>query len=182
MQVIGIVGLPASGKGEFSRIASEIGVPVIVMGDIIRNAVKEAGLPPTDESMGFIANRLRQEEGMDAVALRCIPLVKATGSPLVLIDGIRGDAEVRIFRREFPGFKLIGIDAGFPIRLARVTARGRSDDLKSAEELKNRDERECSWGLARALAEADITISNKGTLDQFTNDVRALLCRLGGGQ
>ncbi|MDD4299556.1 MAG: dephospho-CoA kinase, partial [Methanomicrobium sp.] len=32
MQVIGVVGLPASGKGEFSRIAKEMNIPVVVMG------------------------------------------------------------------------------------------------------------------------------------------------------
>jgi len=181
MQVIGIVGLPASGKGEFSRIAAELGVPVIVMGDVIRNAVKEAGLPPTDENMGLIANRLRQAEGMDAIALRCVPLVLATKAPLVLIDGIRGDAEVRIFRREFPGFRLIGIDSDFPTRLVRVKTRGRSDDLRNGDELKIRDERELGWGLGRALEQADIRIRNDGTLEEFARDVRALLRRLGGG-
>ena len=44
MKVIGVVGLPASGKGEFSKIASGMGIPVIVMGDMIRKAVSEAGL------------------------------------------------------------------------------------------------------------------------------------------
>ena len=181
MQVIGIVGLPASGKGEFSRIAAEAGVPVVVMGDVIRNAVKEAGLPPTDENMGLIANQLRQEEGMDAIALRCVPRIMATKAPLVLIDGIRGDAEVLIFRREFPGFRLIGIDSDFPTRLARVMTRGRSDDLRNGDELKVRDERELSWGLGLALEQADIHIRNDGTLEEFARDVRALLRRLGEG-
>ncbi len=46
MKVIGIVGMPASGKGEASRIARDLGIPVVVMGDAIRERVKEAGLPP----------------------------------------------------------------------------------------------------------------------------------------
>ena len=182
MQVIGIVGLPASGKGEFSRIAAEMGVPVVVMGDVIRNAVKETGLPPTDENMGLVANRLRQVEGMDAIALRCVPLVKATYAPLVVIDGIRGDAEVHVFRREFPGLRLIGIDSDFPTRLTRLGARGRSDDLNNADELKLRDERELGWGLGRALEAADIVITNNGTIDQFSRDVRTLLLKLRGGK
>ncbi|MEN6610953.1 MAG: dephospho-CoA kinase [Methanoregulaceae archaeon] len=181
MLVVGIVGLPASGKGEFSRIAAEMGVPVVVMGDVIRNAVREAGLPPTDENMGLIANQLRKAEGMDAVAHRCVPLVKSRDAPLVLIDGIRGDAEVKIFRREFARFCLIGIDSEFPLRLSRVKVRGRSDDLKNAGELKVRDERELAWGLGRALAEADITIPNNGTLEEYARDVRALIGKLEGG-
>jgi dephospho-CoA kinase len=182
MRVIGIIGLPASGKGEFSRIAAEEGVPVVVMGDVIRNAVKDAGLSPTDENMGITAQKLRETEGMDAIAMRCVPLVRATRAPLVLIDGIRGDAEVRVFRREFPGFRLIGIASDFTVRLSRVTSRGRSDDLKSEKELRIRDARENAWGLARALAEADITLTNNGTLSAFTDSVHRLLRELGGGK
>ena len=40
MKVIGIVGMPASGKGEVSRIARDLGIPVVVMGDAIREKVK----------------------------------------------------------------------------------------------------------------------------------------------
>ena len=59
MKVIGIVGMPGSGKGEFSAVADELGIPVVVMGDVIREEVKKEGLPPVDASMGVIARRLR---------------------------------------------------------------------------------------------------------------------------
>ena len=65
---MGVVGFPASGKGEFSKIAQAMGIPVIVMGDVIREEVKKAGLPLTDENLGRTANLLRATGGMDAVA------------------------------------------------------------------------------------------------------------------
>ena len=77
MNVIGVVGLPASGKGEFSKIAEGLGIPVVVMGDVIRNAVKKAGLPPSDENLGAMANRLRAERGMDAIAILCVDAEKS---------------------------------------------------------------------------------------------------------
>ena len=93
MKVIGVVGLPASGKGEFSKIASAMGIPVIVMGDVIRNTVKNAGLEPTDANLGAIANKFRAERGMDAIAHLCIAAIEEQHAPLVVVDGIRGDAE-----------------------------------------------------------------------------------------
>ena len=73
MKVIGVVGLPASGKGEFAKIAAAAGIPVIVMGDMIRNAVKASGREPTDTNFGAMANKLRSERGMDAIAHLCVP-------------------------------------------------------------------------------------------------------------
>jgi dephospho-CoA kinase/pyruvate-formate lyase-activating enzyme len=175
MKVIGIVGLPASGKGEFARIASEMKIPVIVMGDIIRNEVKAKGLEPTDTNFGVIANRLRSELGMDAIAKLCIPEVEKQTAPLVLIDGIRGDSEVKLFRKAFFGFKLIRIDSSFENRLSRVASRGRSDDFHTDDELHNRDERELGWGLGKALKQADVQIANNGTLEGFSVTVHALL-------
>jgi dephospho-CoA kinase len=179
MKVIGVVGLPASGKGEFSKIAAEMGVPVIVMGDMIRNAVKEAGLDPTDANLGAMANSLRAEQGMDAIAHLCIPEIQRQTAPLVLVDGIRGDAEVAVFRRNFPAFTLISIDSSFETRLARIKERGRSDDFQSADKLRSRDFRELGWGLGNALKDADLHLSNEGTLAEFFVAARNLLDTIG---
>jgi dephospho-CoA kinase len=178
MRVIGVVGLPASGKGEISKIARGRGIPVVVMGDVIRDTVKEAGLAPTDENFGAVADRLRAEEGMDAIANRCVAAIVQQGTPLVLIDGIRGDAEVRVFQGKFPGFVLVAIDSSFEQRLERLGTRGRSDDVTSAAALRVRDERERRWGLEAALAMADIRIRNDGTLAEYTDAVHGLLDRL----
>ena len=175
MKVIGVVGLPASGKGEFSKIAAGMGVPVIVMGDMIRHAVREGCLDPTDANLGAMASKLRAERGMDAIAHLCVPEIQRQITPLVLVDGIRGDAEVTTFRRIFPGFILISIDSSFETRLARIKERGRSDDFESADELHSRDLRELGWGLGNALKEADMHLSNEGTLAAFSVAVRCLL-------
>jgi dephospho-CoA kinase len=181
MRVIGVVGYPASGKGEFSRIAAELGIPVVVMGDVIRREAAKAGLGTSDAALGEMAVRLRREQGMDAVAIHTIRDVEALRAPVVLIDGLRGDAEVKRFRERFPGFLLVGIVSGFGNRLARSSARGRSDDLSRAEDLRNRDRREEGFGLARALAVADRVLKNDGSLAEFEAKVRVLLEGIRGG-
>ena len=180
MKVIGIVGMPASGKGEVSRVARDLGIPVVVMGDAIREQVRAAGLPLTDANCGAIAGKLRADLGTDAIARITIPIIEETGAPVVLVDGIRGDYEVATFKEHFPEFTLIGIVSSFETRYRRLAERGRSDDFLTVEELHLRDERELGWGLGRALEEADCLITNEGTLEEFTSEVRALLCRLGG--
>ncbi|MCQ8894444.1 MAG: AAA family ATPase [Methanolinea sp.] len=175
MKVIGVVGFPASGKGEFSRIAGEMGIPVVVMGDVIRDEARGLGLPPTDQNLGAVAQRLRQTEGMDAIARRCIPRIRATDAPVVLVDGIRGDAEVRLFEESFGGFVLVGIDVPFDKRVRRLSRRGREDDRALPAALEERDKREAAWGLDRALSRADHIIDNSGSLEEFVRASRALL-------
>ncbi len=177
MKVIGIVGLPGSGKGECSRIAQQAGIPVVTMGDVIRNEVRKAGLPPLDTHMGEIAQKLREEQGMGAIAIACIPIIEQIQTQFILIDGIRGDAEVQIFKDHFPSFILIAIKADSFVRLSRLQNRKRTDDCITIEDLTRRDTRETSWGLLHALEMADVTIMNNGSLQEFEEQVTELFIK-----
>ncbi len=175
MQVIGVVGLPASGKGEFSRIAKEMNIPVVVMGDVVRNAVADAGLKLNDKNMGEMSRCLRQGMGMDALAKLSVPLIEALNSKVALVDGIRGDAEVEFFIKHFKNFNLIAVESSFETRLKRLSQRGRSDDQADEKSLKQRDEREAGWGLLNAMSMADYLIENEGTISEFEDNARRIL-------
>ncbi|PAV10703.1 hypothetical protein ASJ81_12875 [Methanosarcina spelaei] len=176
MKIIAFVGMPASGKSEAARIAAEMGIPVIIMGDVIRKEVLRRGLEPNDSNTGMVATQLRKCEGMDAVAVRCISQIKDAGSDLIVVDGVRGIAEVECFRREFgEGFVLISIYAPIEVRFSRVQKRGRSDDMNSIEGLRNRDERELGWGMGKAIEASNIEIENNSTLETFKKDVIEVL-------
>ena len=179
MQVIGVVGFPASGKGEFSRIAKEMKIPVVTMGDVIRKAVTDAGLTLNDKNMGEMSRCLRQGMGMDALAKLSVPLIEdeLEHSKTVLVDGIRGDSEVLYFQNIFKNFNLIAVDCPFETRLERLKARGRSDDSanSSVEGLKARDDRERGWGLEAAIGMAEYVISNEGTMEEFEAAVKKLI-------
>ena len=172
--------MPGSGKGEFSAIASEMGIPIVVMGDVIRAEVQKAGLPPVDRSMGIVARQLREEHGMAAIAKVCIPVIESQKAETVLVDGIRGDAEVREFAAYFPEFTLITIDSPLETRFERVCVRARSDDLKDIRELVSRDERESSFGLRAAMDLATVRVTNTGSLDDYRAQVRASIEHITG--
>jgi len=181
MKIIAFVGMPASGKSEASRIAAEMGIPVIIMGDVIRKEVLKRGLEPNYSNTGMVATDLRKCEGMDAVSRRCISQIRETGSELVVVDGVRGIAEVECFRQEFgKGFILISMYAPIEIRFSRVQKRGRSDDMNSIEGLRQRDERELSWGMGEAIEASNVEIENKSTLEAFRKDVVDVLGNYSG--
>jgi dephospho-CoA kinase len=175
MRVIGTVGLPGSGKGEFATVAREQGVPVVTMGDVIRQECRDRGLDPADHH-GAIAQKLREEEGPLAIAERSIPLIRAAldESDTVLVDGLRSGDELDRFDDEFgDDFTLVAIEAPFEARAERIETRGR--DNTAEETLRDRDERELGFGMGEAMDRADVTIENNGTLAAFRTQVREVL-------
>jgi len=176
MKIIAFVGMPASGKSEASHVVHNMGIDVINMGNVIREEVIRRGLEPTDANTGGVANDLRDKEGMDSVAKRCIPKIKAAGPDIVIVDGMRGIAEVECFKKVFGNeFTLISIDSPLEVRFARVQKRGRSDDMKNIDELLHRDEREMGWGMTEAIEIADVVIENTAGLDEFRQKIKDTL-------
>lgn len=177
MRVIGTVGLPGSGKGVFATVAEELDIPVVTMGDVVREACRDRGLDPA-EHHGRVAQELRAEEGAAAIADRSLPFVEEAldGSDVVLIDGIRSDIEVEEFQRAFgEDFTLVSIEAPFEVRKSRIDAR-RRDDV-DGETLRERDERELGFGMDAAMERADLRVENTGTIDDFRDRVREILER-----
>lgn len=181
MRVIAFVGLPLSGKTTASNVAKDMGIPVVCMGDIAREEAKKRGLKITNENLAKLAEELRKKEGMDAIAKRCIPIIREKGKDIgvVVVDGIRGIDEVNRFKKEFgDDFILINIESPIELRFKRALERKRSDDVRTIEELKKRDERELSWNMAKAIEIANITIENKSSLKEFKEKIRDLLNQL----
>lgn len=181
MKVIAFVGYPLSGKSTASQVARELGLQVVVMGDAVREEALRRGLELKDENLGKIATELREKEGMDAVAKRCIPKIRELlmEHGVVVVDGIRGVAEIERFKKAFgDDFILIAIESPPEVRFERAKLRKRSDDVSSLEELRERDRREESWGLKEAMEMADFTVENTGSYEDFVDKVKQILVKL----
>jgi predicted RNA binding protein with dsRBD fold (UPF0201 family)/dephospho-CoA kinase len=177
--VIGFVGFPGSGKSEATAITQARGFVSVAMGDAVRSHLHKSRVQLTEKNVGTIANKLRADHGMDAIAKMCLPVVRGLIAQKVVIDGIRGIAEVNAFKAEFKGdFKLISITAGPMVRFERVKGRSRPDDALNLERFEEKDERELAWGLEEALEAAEYSIQNEGTLEELNFNVSRLLERL----
>lgn len=198
MKIIGLIGMPGSGKSEASKVAHQMGLPVVVMGDVIRQEAMRLDFEPTDENLGKVGNMLREQEGPSVIAKRTMEMARRLGKKIVIVDGLRSKAEVDLFRSSLAEFKLVEIWSPPEARLKRIMARGRLDDanfgsivdsakiiksagdvpIAAADTLERRDIRELSWGIYEAIKEADLRVCNEGDLDQFRRSVQEMLKNL----
>ena len=183
LEVIGIVGLHGSGKTEVTKALARFDVPSVRMGDVVWEELKRRGQKITEANVAKLASELREREGLGAIAKRCVPLIKARGKGkrAVVVDGIRGMAEVDEFRRAFgEGFHLLAVKASERIRYSRVASRARADDVATLKRFREKDKRELRWGLGEALVHADFTISNEGTIEELHRKAVELFKRVVG--
>jgi dephospho-CoA kinase len=145
------------------------------MGDVVREEAEKRCLEPIPENLGKIMLELRQREGADAIAKKCIPKIENARESKIIIDGIRSLAEVEEFKRHFLKFTLIAIHASPETRFKRLYRRQRSDDPKNWEIFYERDMRELRVGLGEAIAMAEHLIVNEGDLDVVREEIKKVL-------
>ena len=148
------------------------------MGDVVREEARRRGLPITDAAVGGMAHTERELHGFGIWAERTLPRIHGDH---VLVDGLRGRAELEVFRKAFgEELVVIAVHASPKTRHERMLRRKRSDDAATIEAFRARDLRELSWGLGDVIATADVMLVNEARLDEFRRGARAALERLHG--
>ncbi|MBX7076794.1 MAG: AAA family ATPase [Methanobacteriaceae archaeon] len=172
MKVIGISGLPGSGKSFISKYSEEKGYLVTNMGDVIREEAKKRG-----EDTGTTATNLRLEHGQYVVAKFTIEKVKnlietaEDKENLIIVEGIRSPFEVELFKEDFPDFTLLSVFASPETRFQRITSRGRGDDTQDINAFRLRDKRELDFGIGNVIATSDYIIVNETTFDEYNKKI-----------
>jgi len=162
--IVGLTGMPGAGKTTVANYLSEKGIPLLIMGDVVREVAENDGLEPTSDNLAKLMLRLRKRNGPEAVAhliVNKIKLMKKEDNQLsvVIVDGIRIMAEVQVLRL-IGSVKLLAIHGSTLTRYTHVRERGRSDVPSNIVEFDKRDKIEMDVGISNAIALADETISN----------------------
>ena len=165
MKVIGISGLPGSGKSYISAYATKINYEVTSMGDVIREEAEKRG-----EDTGTTAKNLRLEQGEYVVAKLTIEKSRKlieSGSENIIVEGIRSPYEVEMFRDAFPDFTLLSVFASPRTRFSRISQRARDDDTEDINEFRERDQRELNFGIGSVVATSDFIIINEDSFEEY---------------
>ncbi len=174
MRVMGISGLPGSGKSLVSQIAAQKGAMIVSMGDIIREEAKKRG-----ESTKQTAKNLRKEYGQYIVAELTIKKIKKiieTGfENSIIVEGIRSPYEVNLFKENFEDFIILSIFANPELRFERIKSRKREDDTTDYEEFIGRDQRELNFGIGTVISLSNKIIINEGSVESYENEINEFL-------
>ena len=193
--MIAISGMPGSGKGSFIHFLQEQGIPVVRMGDMVREELARKGLDPVPGTVGKLANAMREKQGpaiwarrtleaMDNLPNEAWNALKKGGQKdrrehlPIIIDGLRSMAELDLFRSRLPGFFLLSVHCSPKLRWQRMRLRGRSDDFQEEAQFLQRDQRELNWGIGEVIAMSDEIITNNGNQEELEEKASCFLARL----
>ena len=171
--VIGLAGMPGSGKSLVVETAVEMGYGVVVMGDVIREETQKRGLELNPQNIGQVMLDLRKKGGTKVVADKCIPKIEQLKSEKVIVDGLRSLSEVYAFKKHFPNFVLMAVYASPETRFNRIYRRQRSDDPDGWELFHERDMRELGVGLGDVIAMSGYLIINENSKGKSNTKVAA---------
>lgn len=175
MQVMGISGMPGSGKASVSEIASQRGAIIVSMGDIIREEAKKRG-----ESTKETAVNLRKEFGDDIVSELTIEKIKKIGADkFIVVEGIRSHHEVEMFKENFENFFILSIFANPQLRFERLLIRKREDDSSDWAGFQKRDYTELGFGLGNVIALSDRIIINESDLESYEENLHEFFEEIG---
>ncbi|MCP8317957.1 MAG: AAA family ATPase [archaeon] len=178
-KLILVTGMPGSGKSLVREIAKELGIPVLIMGDVIREEVKRRGLKEEAKSYDLVMRDIRAKLGDQIVADRTAKKLNNIKADIAFIDGVRSLEEVKYFRKIAEDVHTLALLSPFRIRLERLSSRNRLGDPKTEKELEKRDEAELKLGLGEVIAKADSYIVNDDrAIDIFKEDVRKTIIHL----
>ena len=120
---------------------------------------------------------LREQKNDNGIVAKLMleKIMGLNGIEKIVVDGIRSYEEFLVFKKiDFA--KLLAMHASSNMRYEHIKSRNRSDIPENFERFVNRDKREISVGIRKAIALADESISNNDlSLVDLYNQVEKLV-------
>ncbi|MBI2404634.1 AAA family ATPase [Candidatus Gottesmanbacteria bacterium] len=183
--IVGIVGLPGSGKTTAAKYLESKGFTRVTLSDFIKEEVAKAGITDyTREILQDYGNKMREQFGPQVLAQLALKKLKTDGVAKAVIDGIRNIHEVAALEIE-NNFHLVGIVAKPSIRYHRLLMNKGKAWVGSFEEFLQQEKREDSLGSQKfglrvtdCLQKAKYFMHNNASREDFQQSVDAMLKRL----
>ncbi len=166
--LLAIVGLPGAGKSVAADYFKKRGFPVIRLGQITDDIIKERKLINNNANNKIVREEMRAKYGMDAYIVKNIPKIRHEfeSGPVVVIDGMRSYEEYLCAQKNFRNVYLLAVVADKQIRYSRLKRRKTRSNLSGPD----RDTQEVvNLNMGPTIALADSLIINNDTALDFEN-------------
>jgi dephospho-CoA kinase len=177
--IIGIAGSFGAGKGTVVEyLKKEKGFTHYSASGFIVEEIERRGLETNRDNMAIVANELRTNHGPSYIIDSLYARAKAFGGDVV-IESLRAVAEVK--RIKELGGKVLGVDADSELRFERSIARNSIKDHVTHDKWLQQEQAESNQSdpnkqnIFGALKEADLVITNNGTIEDLNNQVEDFL-------
>ncbi len=179
MNVIGLTGRNASGKGEVARLLTDLGFEYGSLSDVLRQELRARGDAVSRDNLIAIGRELRGAHGSAVLAQRMQAGLNEDGN--YVVDSFRHPNEVEWFQTHQQGFVLWEVHASEEIRFERICSRGRESDPTTMESFRALEQAEATrtqesgQDLDGTAALADRVIPNEQTFQELRRYVEAAL-------
>jgi len=180
MQIIGITGTNASGKGTVVEILKkDFGFEHLSVRDYIAKEVRKRKLEVNRNTLIETANDIREKHSPSYIVEELYKEAEKLQKPVV-IESIRTEGEVEALQKK-PSFILIAVDADRKKRYKRSLKRNSETDHLTFEDFVKAEEREMTsndkgkQNLKRCIEMADVVIPNNGTIEDLKKNIRGYI-------
>lgn len=177
---LALVGMPGAGKTMCAKHLEARGYFQFRFGSIVVNEVKRRGLNIAPENERIVREEFRNNEGMDAIAKRALPLLEEARKEhaCIVIDGLYSFSEYKLLEAAFDKrMVVVAIVASRKIRYERLAERP-IRPLTPAE-AQRRDWQEIeNLEKGGPIALADYTLLNDGSPEDLLHKLDQLLDKL----
>ena len=180
--IIGLTGENCAGKSSIAEYLMKKSFYYYSLSDVIREQLKEQGIPITRENMINKGNQLRQSLGPGALGK--LISQKLDDDKNYVIDSIRNPAEVEELKK-LGRFVLLYVTAPAETRFGRIKQRQREQDPQTFEsflhfeKLEMENEDKTKQNLKGTSDMADKKVVNDGTVEQLHEKVDRTLAEIG---
>jgi dephospho-CoA kinase len=174
--VIGIVGMPGSGKSVLAEMFSNAGWGKVYFGSVTLKELDRQQLPYNEANEKYIREGLRAELGEDAYAKYLLPeILELSKVRPVIIDGLYSWSEYLYLKNNLKEhLKILAVVTNSQSRYDRLKFREKRP--LTQEQAISRDHAEIEkLSKGGPIAIADYYITNNGTLKEFSGKFQALI-------
>ncbi len=176
--IIGITGMPGSGKTEVAKLLKRKKFYVFNMGDIVMKLAKKNKIEMVNVKIRDFATNMRKLHGNDFFAKETVKELNKVQNQGIVIVGIKSKYEIKVIKRHFRHLMLISILVPTSVRFTRLKKRARIGDPKVISDLAYRDRKELGWGLSKIINSADYIIMNTGTRAELKESLGEILQKI----